>query len=84
MGAAAFPIIFFTAVWGVVGIVFPFILPKGPDRGIQQLILMLTAATCYLFWLCCYMAQMNPLVGPKLQQKIILIMAREWGVPITE
>lgn len=25
------------------------------------------------------MAQMNPLIGPKLHQNTILIMAREWG-----
>lgn len=30
-------------------------------------------------WLCCYMAQMNPLIGPKLSKGTILIMAREWG-----
>ncbi|KAF0758221.1 V-type proton ATPase subunit e 2 [Aphis craccivora] len=33
----------------------------------------------FFSWLCCYMAQMNPLVGPKLNQHTILIMAREWG-----
>jgi len=32
----------------------------------------------FFSWLCCYMAQMNPLVGPKLNQHTILIMAREW------
>lgn len=33
-------------------------------------------------WLCCYMAQMNPLIGPKLSKGTILIMAREWGNPL--
>ncbi|XP_011302491.1 V-type proton ATPase subunit e 2-like [Fopius arisanus] len=79
MGAAAFPVLFFTLVWGAVGIVLPFFVPKGPNRGILQVILMLTAFTCWLFWLCCYMAQMNPLVGPKLNAHTLLIMAREWG-----
>lgn len=32
----------------------------------------------FFSWLCCYMAQMNPLVGPKLGQHTVLIMAREW------
>ncbi|GLH13151.1 Uncharacterized protein GBIM_17776 [Gryllus bimaculatus] len=50
MGASAVPVIIFTILWGVVGIVLPFVVPKGPNRG----------------WLCCYMAQMNPLIGPKL------------------
>lgn len=25
------------------------------------------------------MAQMNPLMGPRLSQNVLLIMAREWG-----
>nr|CAD7414464.1 unnamed protein product [Timema poppensis] len=33
MGAAVVPIVVFTAFWGVVGIVLPFVVPKGPNRG---------------------------------------------------
>jgi len=33
MGAAALPVLILTAFWGVVGIVLPFVIPKGPDRG---------------------------------------------------
>ena len=29
-------------------------------------------------WLCCYMAQMNPLIGPVLKNNTVLLMAREW------
>ncbi|XP_047114856.1 V-type proton ATPase subunit e 2-like [Schistocerca piceifrons] len=79
MGAAATPIIVFTAIWGVVGIVLPFVVPKGPNRGVLQVVLMLTAATCWLFWLCCYMAQMNPLIGPKISNTTLAIMATQWS-----
>ncbi|KAF5278009.1 hypothetical protein FQA39_LY18419 [Lamprigera yunnana] len=75
----AIPFIVFTVLWGGVGIGLPFIVPKGPNRGIIQVILILTAATCWLFWLCCYLAQLNPLIGPKLNQHALLLMAREWG-----
>lgn len=34
---------------------------------------------CFSSWLCCYLAQMNPLIGPRLHSNTILIMAREWG-----
>lgn len=78
MGADIPIMIGFTVFWGVIGIVFPFLAPKGPNRGILQLVLMLTAATCWLFWLCCYMAQMNPLIGPKLDRKVLLTIAKEW------
>lgn len=35
-------------------------------------------------WLCCYLAQMNPLIGPRMHTNTILIMAREWGSPIAD
>lgn len=38
----------------------------------------------FFSWVCCYMAQMNPLIGPKLHQNTILIMAREWGNPLPD
>ncbi|KAJ3628349.1 hypothetical protein MTP99_015660 [Tenebrio molitor] len=79
MGAAAVPFIVFTVFWGGVGIVLPIIVPKGPNRGIIQVILMLTGVTCWLFWLCCYVAQMNPLIGPQLDRHTLLVMAKEWG-----
>ncbi|XP_015433186.1 PREDICTED: V-type proton ATPase subunit e 2-like [Dufourea novaeangliae] len=79
MGASILAVIFFTLFWGVIGLVLPIYVPKGVNRGILQLILILTAFTCWLFWLCCYMAQMNPLIGPKLSQNTILMMAREWS-----
>ncbi|EGI68843.1 VA0E ATPase, partial [Acromyrmex insinuator] len=81
MGASAIPVIAFTLLWGAVvflGVALPLFVPKGPNRGILQVLLVLTGFTCWLFWLCCYMAQMNPLIGPKLNSKIILVMAREW------
>lgn len=82
MGASAVPVIIFTILWGVVGIVLPFVVPKGPNRGILQVVLILTASTCWLFWLCCYMAQMNPLIGPKLSSSTVMMIAQQWGKPI--
>ncbi|XP_012259850.1 V-type proton ATPase subunit e [Athalia rosae] len=79
MAASPISVVLFTLIWGVVGIVLPFLVPRGPNRGILQAILMLTAATCWLFWVCCYMAQMNPLIGPKVSTHTLLLMAREWG-----
>ncbi|XP_011150072.1 V-type proton ATPase subunit e [Harpegnathos saltator] len=84
MGATAIPILAFTIIWGIVGIGLPFFVPKGPNRGILQVILVMTAFTCWLFWLCCYMAQMNPLIGPKLDSATIKMLAREWGNLIME
>ncbi|XP_044737666.1 V-type proton ATPase subunit e 2-like [Chrysoperla carnea] len=79
MGAAFFPCLIFTAFWGFVGVVLPILVPKGPNREIIRVVLMLTAATCWGFWVCCYMAQMNPLIGPKMTNNTILMVMREWG-----
>lgn len=34
MGASAVPFIIMTALWGIVGVVLPFVVPKGPNRGL--------------------------------------------------
>ena len=39
----------------------------------------LTGACCWLFWLCCYMSQMNPLLGPELDTKARFAMKAYWG-----
>ncbi|KAK9884436.1 hypothetical protein WA026_007283 [Henosepilachna vigintioctopunctata] len=84
MGAAALPFIIFTVFWGAIGGVAPFFVPKGPNKGIIQVLLILTGICCWLFWLCCYVVQMNPLIGPKLEKEILLILAKQWGQPIKE
>uniref|UniRef100_A0A1A9WH94 V-type proton ATPase subunit n=1 Tax=Glossina brevipalpis TaxID=37001 RepID=A0A1A9WH94_9MUSC len=67
-----------TCIWAFVGIICPF-FARGASKGVTQCCLMLAAATCWLFWLCCYMTQMNPLIGPSLKRNQIMIIAREWG-----
>ena len=43
-----------------------------------QVTLMITGACCWLFWLCCYMSQMNPLIGPILETKALYAMKVQW------
>ncbi|XP_017842242.1 V-type proton ATPase subunit e [Drosophila busckii] len=78
MGAAVLPILFFTALWAAVGIGGPIMTPRGPQQKLIQCILMLTAGCCWLFWLCCYLAQMNPLIGPRLNRQFLALIARAW------
>ena len=33
MGASWVPVLLFTAIWGIVGGVLPFVLPRGPHKG---------------------------------------------------
>ncbi|KAI9565625.1 hypothetical protein GHT06_009417 [Daphnia sinensis] len=79
MGASAIPIIVVTAFWFVVGAILPWFVPKGPNRGVTQTVLVMTACSCWLFWLCCYLMQMNPLIGPEMSNHTLLVMKQEWG-----
>lgn len=78
MGASLVPVLFFTLLWGAVGAILPFFIPANPHKSVIQVSLLLTGVSCWLFWLCCYMAQMNPLVGPQLTQKALYAIYTEW------
>ncbi|KAK8781269.1 hypothetical protein V5799_017388 [Amblyomma americanum] len=78
MGASATPVTLFTLFWLAVGAVAPWFVPKGNNRGLIQTMIATTAAMCYTFWLCAYMSQMNPLIGPLLNNKTVIIMRHEW------
>ncbi|XP_023342599.1 V-type proton ATPase subunit e 2-like isoform X1 [Eurytemora carolleeae] len=56
------PVLMFTLIWGLVGGVAPKFVPRGPHQSLIQMSLLLTGICCWLFWLCCYMSQMNPLI----------------------
>ena len=83
MGAAALPVIMFTLIWGGVGIVAPYFVKAGPNKRLIQTSLALTAACCWLFWLCCYMAQMNPLIGESTVQPSLEITTLKHFSPRT-
>jgi len=78
MGASVLPVAIFTAIWGVVGVLLPVLVPRSPHKSVIQVCLIITASCCWLFWLCCYMSQMNPLIGPILETKALYAMKLQW------
>ncbi|VDK62895.1 unnamed protein product [Onchocerca ochengi] len=83
------PVFTVTAFWMIVGIGGPFIIPKGPNRGmlcmaflffrIIQTMVVLTACCCWLFWVLVYLHQLNPLIGPQLPVRTIRWISEKWG-----
>jgi len=75
----AIPFIVMTGFWGIIGLIVPWFIPKGPNTGIIQVMLVEGAFACYLFWICTYLMQLNPLIGPQLANLTVLIVQNEWG-----
>ena len=40
MGASFLPCVIFTALWGVVGIILPFMVPRSPHKSVIQVEIM--------------------------------------------
>jgi len=79
MGASFIPLIIFTIIFAVVAILLPIFVPKNPYRGVVQVSLFLTGTCMWFFWIFTYMTQMNPLIGPILNQRALIAVKNYWG-----
>lgn len=78
VGLAVIPVIVVTAIWLIVGGVVPLFI-KGPNKRLIQTMLVMTAVCCWLFWICAYFCQLNPLIGPEIEAGALRAAVKEWG-----
>uniref|UniRef100_A0A6M2E2B5 Putative vacuolar h+ atpase ixodes scapularis vacuolar h+ atpase n=1 Tax=Amblyomma tuberculatum TaxID=48802 RepID=A0A6M2E2B5_9ACAR len=78
MGADVAAVSIVSAFWVVVGAIVPWFVRKGSHRGLIQTMIVITSICCYLFWLCTYMSQMYPLIGPTLSNGTVMLMETYW------
>ncbi|XP_066974160.1 integumentary mucin A.1-like [Macrobrachium rosenbergii] len=83
MGVSWLTVSVVTVFWAIVGIPLPLILGKGPNKGVTQVVLVITAATGWLFWVLSYLHQMNPLIGPQLHAPTVLALKYLWDGTIS-
>lgn len=79
MGSPAIPFVVVTAFWGIIGIICPFFVRKSENSQIIRVCLILTAVCNWLFWVCVYLHQLNPLIGPELKPEIAVAVLEQWA-----
>ncbi|XP_050346399.1 uncharacterized protein LOC126770841 [Nymphalis io] len=75
------PLYAITAFFSLMLIFGPLMVKKGPNRGIVQACIMLTAFCMWIFWFTIYFGQMNPLMGPRLENTTVAWIAYKLGNP---
>lgn len=74
-------IIHFGIISGTFAIIFfivPLFIPRGKNRELINVCIRMAAFWCWLFWLLCYLNQMNPLLGPSLGKVATILVAKSW------
>lgn len=65
--------------WLGVAVLSPCFVPRSENRSVIRCMLVCAAVCMYLSWLCTYLAQINPLVGPMLPKPALLLVEEYWA-----
>ncbi|CDW56598.1 Vacuolar ATP synthase subunit H [Trichuris trichiura] len=55
-----------------------YFAPKNPNRGLIQMMIVLSSCCCYTFWLLAFLHQLNPLFGPIVSNQTVMYMKHAW------
>ena len=72
------PFVVVSGIWAIVGFICP-LFAKGNNKQVIQVSFILTAFCCWLFWLCCYLSQLHPLIGPELKPEQAAAVLKQWA-----
>ncbi|CAH0579161.1 unnamed protein product [Chrysodeixis includens] len=73
------PIYIITGVFATIFVIVPLLVRKGPHMEISKCCIRLSAFMLWLFWVTMYIAQMNPMMGPRLANVTAAWLGHAWG-----
>lgn len=68
--------LFWTIVHAGIGLGLRNFIPPGPHQSLIQMGILLASICCYTLWFTAYLAQLNPLFGPQLDNITMALLSR--------
>ncbi|KAB7498796.1 V-type proton ATPase subunit e 2 [Armadillidium nasatum] len=77
-------VVLVTVFWAAIAIIIPVasFFKNIPNKGVVSVVAAITGFCCWLFWALCYMHQMNPLIGPLLENTTIIALMDIWDTSV--
>ncbi|KAM8703308.1 hypothetical protein ACLKA7_008003 [Drosophila subpalustris] len=69
---------FLTSFWALFAIIGFLAAIPFKERALIRCCVILTAVCCWLLWLVTFLMQLNPLIGPRVNQRVIYGMMSYW------
>ncbi|XP_026725689.1 V-type proton ATPase subunit e-like [Trichoplusia ni] len=73
------PIYMISALFIAIFVIGPLFVRQGPNTAVTRCCIMLSAVMLWLFWVTMYIAQMNPMMGPRLENVTAAWLGHVWG-----
>lgn len=67
-----------TLIWAIIAVAGYFLARLFKDKLIIRCCVLLSVVCCYLLWMVTFLMQLNPLIGPRVEQNILYAMTAYW------